>query len=51
MLLVIRTFCGCKPLKKNSIEPHQSFTGYYKKFGGSGLTARHTEYIKVKKKR
>ena len=26
----IRTFCGCKPYKKkNNIEPHQNFTGYY----------------------
>ena len=33
---IIRTFCGCKPSRENNIEPHQSFTGYYKKHGGSG---------------
>ena len=28
---MIRTFCGCKPSKKNNIEPHQNCTGSYKK--------------------
>ena len=28
----IRRFCGCKPFKKkNNIEPHQNFTGSYKR--------------------
>ena len=27
-------------------KPHQSFTGCYKKLGGSGLTPRHKEYQK-----
>ena len=40
----IRILCGCKPSKKNNIEPPQSFTCYYKKHGGSGLTPIHTEY-------
>ena len=38
------TFCGCKPSKENNIEPHQSFTGCYKKHGGSGLAPVHREY-------
>ena len=42
------TFCHCK-LSKNNIKPDQNFT-YYKKHGGSGLTARHMEYQKQKKK-
>ena len=25
------TFCGCKPKKKNNIEPHENFTGSYEK--------------------
>ena len=45
----IRTFCSCKPSKKNKIEPHQNFTGSYKKCGGSGLTPRYTEYQKVER--
>ena len=27
-------------------KPHQSFTGCYKKLGGSGLAPRHKEYQK-----
>ena len=42
----IRTFCGCKPSKKNNVEPHQRFTGCYKKHGGSGLTPIQREYRK-----
>ena len=45
---MIRTFCGCKPSKK-SIEPHQNFTGSYKKGDGSGLTPKYTGYQKVKR--
>ena len=44
---MIRTFCGCKPSKKHSIETHQIFTVLIKKCGGSGLTPKYTEYQKV----
>ena len=30
----IKTFCGCKPYKKN-IEPYQNFTGLYEKGVGA----------------
>ena len=30
--------------KKGNIEPHQSFTGSYKKHGSTGLTPIHAEY-------
>ena len=47
---LIRTFCGCKPSKKkNKIEPHQNFSGSYKKCEGSGLTPKYTESKKVSK--
>ena len=36
-------------MSKKNIEPHQSFTGSYKKHRGSGLTPIHTEYQKLKK--
>ena len=36
-------------LPKNNIEPHQNFTGSYKKCEGSGLTPRYTEYQKAKR--
>ena len=41
-------FCCCK-LSKSNIKPDQNFT-CYKKHGGSGLTSRHMEYQKQKKK-
>ena len=37
-----------KKTKKNNIEPHQNFTGSYKKREGSGLNPKYTEYQKVK---
>ena len=46
---MIRTFCGCKPSKKNNIKPHQNFTGSYKKCEDSGLTPKCTGYQKVKR--
>ena len=47
---MIRTFCGSKPSKKNNnTEPHQNFTGSYKKCEGSGLTPKYTGYQKVKR--
>ena len=62
---MIRTFCGCKPSKKKkkkkhsknknikkkkkNIEPHQNFTGSYKKCEGSGLTPKFIKYQKVKR--
>ena len=51
---MIRTFCGCKPYtrkerKKENIEPHQNFTGSYKKSRGSGLPGRFTKYQEVKR--
>ena len=46
---MIRTFWGCEPSKKNNIEPHQNFTGSYKKCEGSGLTPKYTQYQKVKR--
>ena len=46
---MIRTFCGCKPSKKNNTEPHHNFTASYKKCEGSGLTPTYTEYQKVKR--
>ena len=47
---MIRTFCGCKPSKKKkNIEPHQNFTGSYKKCEGSGLTPKFAKYQKVKR--
>ena len=27
---ITRSFCGCKSLKKENIEPHQNFTASYK---------------------
>ena len=36
-------------LPKKNIEPHQNFTGSYKKGEGSGLTPKHTGYHKVKR--
>ena len=48
----IRTFCDCKPSKKNNIEPHQNFTVFfsYKKREGSGITPKYTENISKSKK-
>ena len=48
---MIRTFCACKTSKKksNNIEPHQNFTGSYKKCKGSGLPPKYTRYQKVKR--
>ena len=43
---MVRTFCGCEPSKENNIEPHQNFTGSYKKCEGSGLTPKYAEYQK-----
>ena len=45
---MIRTFCRCKPSKKNNIEPHQNFTGSYKKCKGSEITPKYTGYQKIK---
>ena len=39
------TTMGCKPSKKNDIEP-QVLLVVIKKYGGSGLTPIHTEYQK-----
>ena len=49
---MIRTFCGCKPFKKKkkkNIEPHQNFTGSYKKYEGSGLTPKYAKYQNVER--
>ena len=46
---MIKTFCGCKPSKKNNIEPHKNFTGSNEKCEGSGLTQKYTKYQKVKR--
>ena len=47
---MIRTFCGCKPPTKNNIEPHQNFTGSYKKCEGSRLSPKYTESPKSHQK-
>ena len=45
-----KNILGCKPSEKNNnIEPHQNFTGSYKKCEGSGLTPKYTECQKVKR--
>ena len=47
---ILRTFCGCKPSKKQHWNSSKFYWfGYYKKLGGSGLTPRH-RISKVKEK-
>ena len=45
----MKTFCDCKPSKKNNIEPHQNFTGFYRKTSRLWINSKIHRISKSKK--